>query len=113
MWTIGTGHGLRTVRISNDWYTYRPVGGDFFRQLFAPLRRAWDLMRTRAERRRHIAELRDLDDWMLADIGIDRAEIPHVVDDLMQRESAELDSRLSTCRHADAIGRRPPNTAPD
>lgn len=102
MWTIGTGHGLHTVRLLDDWTTYRPIGGDLLAQVAAPFKRLWHTVTLRAERRRHIAELQQLDDWMLADIGIDRAEIPHVVDELMEHHSPELDSRVCT------QGRTPP-----
>lgn len=98
MWTIATGHGLYTVRLLDDWTTYRPIGGEALKRLLGPMARLRKRIADRSERHRHIAELQQLDDWMLADIGLDRAEIPHVVDELMAHRSEELDSRLPTGR---------------
>lgn len=51
----------------------------FFRRLFRSATRQW-------QRRRMIAALQAMDDRLLRDIGIDRADIPRIVDGFSDRE---------------------------
>ena len=57
--------------------------------------RAWRAFSERRARRRLVAELRDLDDLLLADIGLHRGNIEPTVDELLRRRRLANDAALA------------------
>ena len=78
-------HALRSDAFARLFKSAATGLGRTVRALYGGLKESHD-------RRRAISELRRLSDRTLADIGIDRSQIPYVVDRMLERRKADGDS---------------------